>query len=149
MTSFSFEVPGQPPSVNHMYVRVRGRWDRQTKAPGIEQYQQDVVYLCRSAKPAEWKVPDGYIRLRYAFHLRRDADCDNLLKVLNDAIAMALNVNDRMFLPCVMDKTVGSKTPYTVVEISSPLPSQARQDSAQLDWRDSSPKSSPHSHPVP
>jgi Holliday junction resolvase RusA-like endonuclease len=149
MTPFTFEVPGQPPSVNHMYVRVRGRWDRQTKAPGIEQYQQDVVYLCRASKPAGWTVPEGYIRLCYTFHLRRDADCDNLLKVLNDAIAMALNVNDRMFLPCVVDKTVGSKTPRTIIEVRSPLRSRDLVTSAQLDWRDSSPKNSLHSRPAP
>lgn len=113
---FSFSVPGQPPSTNHIYIRVRGQYGKMTKAPGVEAYQTDVALICRTAKPSGFD-PKGKIRVRYTFHLNRDADADNLLKMLNDALAAALGVNDRWFLPCVVDKTSGNKNPWTEVEI--------------------------------
>jgi Holliday junction resolvase RusA-like endonuclease len=93
-----------------------------TKAAGVEQYQNDIIWLCRSARPSGWKA-DGQIRISFAFHLHRDADCDNLLKVIQDAVAGALGINDRVFLPCVTEKTVGNKLPYTVISIQSLSPS--------------------------
>jgi Holliday junction resolvase RusA-like endonuclease len=47
------------------------------------------------------------------------ADADNLLKALNDAIAKALNVDDKVFLPCVRSKAVDGreKDPRVIVEI--------------------------------
>jgi Holliday junction resolvase RusA-like endonuclease len=50
-------------------------------------------------------MPTGQVRISYAFYMNRDADCDNLLKALNDAIAAALGFNDRIVLPCVRSKT--------------------------------------------
>lgn len=114
---WSFEVPGQPPSVNHLYVRVRGNWNKIAKAKGVEQYQNDVVFLCRAARPSGWR-PEGQIRIEFEFHLGRDADCDNLIKALQDAVAMALGINDRNFLPCVISKSTGNKQPYTVIHLS-------------------------------
>jgi Holliday junction resolvase RusA-like endonuclease len=113
-----FTALGQPPSVNHMYVRVRGEWDKVAKAPGVEQYQTDLMLVCRSARPSGWHA-DGQVRILLRFHLGRDADCDNLLKVILDAIAHALEMNDRAFLPCVIEKTIGNKDPWTHIEIEA------------------------------
>jgi Holliday junction resolvase RusA-like endonuclease len=117
MNSFTFVVYGQPPSTNHLYVRVRGRWDKMAKAPGVEQYQNDVVLITRSARPSSFR-PLGQIRLRYKFYLRTRIDADNALKALNDAIAKALDINDDRFLPCVEEKHVWKTEKDPRVEIT-------------------------------
>lgn len=117
MSDWSIRVDGQPPTVNHLYVRVRGQWNKIAKAPGVEQYQTDIAWLCRAARPSGWQ-PTGYVKVCYRFHLGRDADCDNLMKAINDALEAALGINDRMFLPCVLEKTIGNKQPYTIIELS-------------------------------
>lgn len=114
--AWSFQVPGQPPSVNHLYVRVRNNWNKVAKAKGVEQYQNDVVFLCRQARPSGWN-PTGQIRIEFAFFLSRDADCDNLIKALQDAVAMALGINDKAFLPCVISKETGCPNPYTTIRL--------------------------------
>lgn len=108
-------VYGQPPSVNHIYTRVRGHWDRMAKVPRVATYQAGVVPVIRTAKPSGWR-PEGQIRITYDFFLVRDADCDNMLKILNDAISVALDINDRMFLPCVRSKSIDKKNPRVEVE---------------------------------
>lgn len=117
MSTFSFVIPGQPPSTNHLYVRVRGRWDKMTKAPGVEAYQNDVVLIVRTARPSSFR-PLGQIRLRYRFFLRTRIDADNALKALNDAIALALDVNDDRFLPCVEEKQVWKQERDPRVEVT-------------------------------
>lgn len=127
MKAFRFSVPGQPPSTNHIYIRVRGQWNKMAKAPGVEAYQNDVALLCRTARPSAFR-PEGQIRVKYAFHLKRDADCDNLIKMLQDGIALGLGINDKWMLPCVITKTTGNKEPWTDIEIhdlGSDLPEQA------------------------
>jgi Holliday junction resolvase RusA-like endonuclease len=44
-------------------------------------------------------------------------DCDNVLKALNDAIAIGLGVNDKVFLPCVRSKEIGIKSPRVIVTV--------------------------------
>lgn len=134
MSDFSFTIPGQPPSVNHLYKiatstatdkfgqTVYGsdgkpkRYRRMVKAEGVEAYQTAVGRIVQTARPRGWQ-PGNRVRLRYWFHLKRDMDCDNALKALNDAIARALGVNDKIFLPCVQEKTTGNKEPSVRVEI--------------------------------
>lgn len=101
-----------------MYVRVRGKWNRMAKAPGVESYQNDVALICRTARPSGWN-PSKRVRTRFWFYLKRDADCDNLLKVIHDAIAEALGVNDKAFLPFVVAKETGLKEPWTEIEIEN------------------------------
>lgn len=117
--SFEFTIPGQPPSVNHMYHVVRGT-RRLAKIKDVENYQAYATMIARTAKPSGWKYDGGFIRLRYWFEVSRDIDCDNALKALNDAIAIALDVNDRNILPCVIDKVVKSKTPNVRIEVLYP-----------------------------
>lgn len=120
---WSFEIPGQPPSVNNMYTQIILR--RGTGAPyrsvkkdsAVAAYQVGATYIARSSKPRGWKPNGSQIRVSLDFQLKRDADCDNLMKALLDAIAVALDVNDRVFLPCTRSKTIGAKDPKVIVEI--------------------------------
>jgi Holliday junction resolvase RusA-like endonuclease len=114
--SWSVDIPGQPPTTNHLYVRVRGDWNKMAKAPGVAAYQDTAVMLTRLAKPPGFKV-DGQLRIAFAFYLRRDADCDNLMKAIQDSIAIALDTNDRLFLPCTTHKSTGHQLPHTIVTV--------------------------------
>lgn len=120
--SFTFTVPGQPPSVNHSYkdVVIRkkngGTYRTRAKTPEAEAYQVVATLACRAAKPSRWEAGER-VRVTLAYHLRRDADGDNLQKLLLDAVALGLGVNDRIFLPCVASKDTGNKEPYTEVTV--------------------------------
>ena len=114
--SWRIVIPGQAPTVNHAY-RISTKY-RRTKAggdvpyssiskdPAATAYQQGAGLIVGVARPSGWPWRGGFIRLVYHFYLARDADCDNLLKILNDAIARRIDVNDRWFLPMVMSKRV-------------------------------------------
>ena len=124
MTKWSFEIPGQPPSVNNMYTQIilrRGAaapYRSVKKDSNVAAYQVGATYMARSSKPKGWKPSPGQqIRVSLDFQLKRDADCDNLMKALLDAIAIALDVNDRVFLPCTRSKVIGTKDPKVIVEI--------------------------------
>ena len=115
--SWTVTIPGAPPSTNHMYVPIRGRWGGKTKAPGVAEYQTAVRLLVQNARPSGW-MPTDQLPIRFDFFLKRDADCDNLLKALIDGIAVGLEIDDRRVLPCVRSKTYGKGVePRTVVEI--------------------------------
>ena len=132
--SFRVTIPGQPPSVNASYriVRVRHRdgssHQQLAKVRGLETYQVMVSSLVRSAKPETW-APPGQIRVKFWLRLQRDIDADNVLKALNDAIALGMGTtlkgkrivaiyDDKRLLPCVVEKTTGHREPYVEVEIS-------------------------------
>jgi Holliday junction resolvase RusA-like endonuclease len=84
----------------------------------VAAYQVAATYMTKTSRPRGWEPKPGQqLRIYLDFQLQRDADCDNLMKALLDAIAMALNVNDRVFLPCTRSKTIGSKDPKVTVEI--------------------------------
>jgi Holliday junction resolvase RusA-like endonuclease len=126
--SWKVVLPGQPPSLNHSYkiIRVRGHMQF-GKYPQLVAYQTMVSTLVQQAKPKDW-APTGQIRIRYWFHVKRDIDCDNSLKAINDAIAIGLGVqqkgmkmvpiyDDKRFLPCVVEKTIGNHEPYVEIEL--------------------------------
>lgn len=134
------------------------------KEGSVRAYQNDVGLIVRSARPSGWQAPRGQIRVYYSFFLRRKIDCDNALKALNDALAMAIGVDDEVFLPCVRSKQIdkNEKNPRLEIEIDdqsdSPSPSPVKSSpsgslpplpnasttsqtvppssSADLDWRD-------------
>ena len=88
------------------------------KDSAVAAYQVAATYIVKSSRPRGWTVAPGQqLRIYLDFQLKRDADCDNLMKALLDAIAIALNVNDRIFLPCTRSKTIGNKDPKVIVEI--------------------------------
>lgn len=56
--------------------------------------------------------------VRYALFLKKDMDASNCLKILEDAVAAGLDVNDRIFLPQVISKEHGHAEPRVEVEVS-------------------------------
>lgn len=98
--------------MNHMYEativrRADGSSVRSVrKANGVESYQVAATLIAKAARPSDWE-PAERIRVIYRFFLKRDIDCDNALKALNDAIAKAIGTDDKRFLPYVEAKTVG------------------------------------------
>lgn len=123
MKGWSVSIPGQPPSVNHAYRIVTQRrgghpYKALAKTPEVIAYQTAARLIVKAAKPSGWE-PGKWIRLRYRLYLATRQDADNSLKILNDAIAKALNVNDDRFLPCVLSKeTVPSNRARVEVTIS-------------------------------
>lgn len=121
--SFHFTVPGQPVSWNAAY-RVRRQYNGSKMVRGLfktddaEAYQDSVRYIARTAKPSSFVPPKRCrIIVAYDFVLARDIDCDNLMKLMNDALAEAIGVNDKSFMPVAMSKTTSSKSPYTRVTV--------------------------------
>lgn len=112
--SWQVRIPGQPPSVNHMYER---GYRKIRKSPGAEAYQAAATLIVRTSRPSGWTYESGFVRLVYDLHLKRDIDCDNILKALNDAIAVGLGMNDRYFLPCVRSKEIGVQNPYVDITV--------------------------------
>ena len=112
---FSFVMPGQPPSWNHMY-----RWttknvgDRtiriQVKTEEANLYQAQLTMVARSAKPSDF-APAGQVIVAHEMSLGRDLDADNVMKAVHDALAIALGINDKLFLPVVIFKTHGNRDP--------------------------------------
>ena len=116
-----FEVPGTPPSVNHMYAP-RERMGAWYKTSDTSSYQSIAGLCVRLAMKKPWKewlkTYTGQLICNYWFHLDVDMDCSNAFKAIEDAIAHELRVNDSRFLPRAMGKTTGNKKPYILVEIS-------------------------------
>lgn len=121
--TWSFTVPGQPPSWNHAYNTVirhdnAGRSYRgRARTPAVLQYQRDVALIVGSARPSGWHHDGGYVRLDVELHLGRDIDATNVWKILEDAIARKLEVDDKFFLVCFTSKETGCKKPYVRVSI--------------------------------
>ncbi len=122
---WSFTVPGQPPSWNHAYKDIIRRasdgrsYRSRAKTDDVITYQRDVGLIVGAARPAGWSH-DGkrYIRLAVALHLGRDIDATNVWKVLEDAIARKLGVDDKWFLGCFVHKSIGVKDPFVKVTIT-------------------------------
>lgn len=132
-TSFTFTVPGQPMSWNRSYrnkmMVVRDRLGvpvinkhgkimqraTQYKTQAAKNWQTEVAYRARHAKPPDFEA--SQIIVAYDFILARDIDCDNVLKMANDAIAAAIGLNDKFFYPVVLSKISGSKDPQMHITV--------------------------------
>jgi Holliday junction resolvase RusA-like endonuclease len=130
------KIPGQPPSMNHMYKEAtqtaRDKWGApvywkdgrpktyrtKVKADGVQTYQDSVTWYTKAAMPSGWE-PFDRVRLRYWYHLKRDIDGDNAQKAINDAIAHGLRIDDKTFLTTVVAKWTGEKDPFVVVEVEN------------------------------
>jgi len=115
MPDWTITIPGPFPSTNHSYGYRQGRV---YKKPGVEAWQTTVAHITKIARPKGWE-PARQIRLIYDFHLFRKADCDNAMKSLNDAIALAIGVDDDRFLPCARSKVVGEKYPFVEIMVEN------------------------------
>lgn len=126
--SWRITVPGQPPTINHAfepqtaYRRTKSGasvpYTRIGKNAQAQAYQAGAALVVGAARPSGWVWLGGFLRLTYRFYLVRDADCDNLLKILNDAIAAKIGVNDRWFLPMVMSKRTVAREADARVEVT-------------------------------
>lgn len=115
--AFRIEVPGQPPSWNQCYRIITLRGHGSLKKTSVAQsYQDDVVWLTKLARPSDFR-PEGQLYICYEMVLQRNADADNILKLVNDALARGLDINDSRFLPVVISKTAGSKEPRLLITI--------------------------------
>lgn len=108
---WGFRLPGQPISWNAAYrigyqYGKRGRYLTLIKTPAAERYQDGAVLIIRSAKPSRWQ-PTGQVRVHFWIYLAKDMDCDNVLKLINDAIETATGVDDINYLPTVEEKSKG------------------------------------------
>jgi Holliday junction resolvase RusA-like endonuclease len=119
VTFFTFTIEGQPPSWNRSYRIVKkGRYMTMAKTSEGAAYQLVAASIARRAVPAEWEwEKPQQIRVRYRFRLKHWADATNLLKLLEDAIALGVGVDDRYHLPCVESLTSGHKDPSVEVEV--------------------------------
>jgi Holliday junction resolvase RusA-like endonuclease len=133
MSYFTFTVPGHPMSWNRSYrQRVyhvkdrfgqaiqddRGRLKTRSgmfKTKEAEVYQDTVRWLAKTAKPSDFSATQ--IIIAYDFMLARDIDCDNVMKMINDAVAEAIGLNDKHFFPAVLSKTTGSFDPSVMVHV--------------------------------
>jgi Holliday junction resolvase RusA-like endonuclease len=130
------KIPGQPPTVNHMYKEATHQakdklgnpvyWPNgkpkmfrtKVKGDGVQAYQDSVTWYTKAAVPSKWE-PSERVRLRYWMHLKRDIDADNLKKAINDAIAHGLRIDDRIFLTTDEAKWTGEKDPFVLVEVEN------------------------------
>ena len=122
--SWTVVIPGQPPSGNHANKIGRGfrrggiAFPKIVKTPEAEAYQQAAALLVRLAAPRGWHHHDPYIICEYRFFLTRDADCTNLIKVVEDAIFPALDIDDKWALPRAMSKEIVKVNPRVEVTIA-------------------------------
>ena len=121
-SSFRFTVPGQPPSLNHIHKTVwrtdgaGNRYKGRAKEEEVTNYQLVAANECRRARH-DWQPPQvfnprkghGLIVIRYWFYLARALDVDNAMKVLNDPIKHAIEIDDSHFLPQAWGRETGHK----------------------------------------
>ncbi len=124
--TWSVVIEGSPASGNQLGIVTKYRrtksGDRVSypsiqKRDVVEAYQTAAARVIQTARPSGWKWDGGFLRIVFRFSLQRDADCDNLQKTISDALAGAIGVNDKYFLPTVVSKTIGVKQPFVELTI--------------------------------
>lgn len=124
---WSFTLPGQPPSWNNLYeiatkyrhnarLGVAVPYPTLVKTQRAADYQEAAILIIRTARPSRW-APTGDISIIWRIFLSRWIDCDNLQKVTHDAIATAIGIDDKWFIPCVQSRVVGVPASQARVEI--------------------------------
>lgn len=112
--SWSFVIPGHPPSVNKIY---RLTPTGLSKRAVVVEYQTKAALVIRSARPSGW-APEGFIRIVVSIFVTRHVDSDNILKTLMDAIQQATGVNDKWYLPMIGCVHVGVRLQEERVEVT-------------------------------
>ena len=85
------------------------------KTKEAETWQGDIQMLVQAARPTGFSPSE--IIIAYDFVLARDIDCDNVMKMANDAIARAIGLNDRYFYSLPLSKVSGSSDPHIMIHI--------------------------------
>jgi Holliday junction resolvase RusA-like endonuclease len=120
MTSLTFSVPGLPPSSNHAYQHTAGGGKRRTAE--VIAWQTSVGQVVSNA--ALWGgwclAPKQPFTLTVALHAPRlyGFDCDNCLKITQDAIVQALGLDDRYIVALTVTKARAA-APATVVTVTA------------------------------
>lgn len=109
-----FDKFGSP--VHDAYGRQKMRRGK-AKTGEANAYQEAVTWLCKTAKKPPDFLPKHMVIIGYRWYLVNDTDCDNMMKVTNDAIAVALGLNDRRFLSVPFGKDIVHSNPRTEVTI--------------------------------
>jgi len=113
--SWSFTIPGQPLSGNHAYKIGKGyrrggiSYPKIIKTAEAEAYQQGIALLVRTARPSGWRWDGGPVVVEYRFYVWDDIDCTNAIKVIEDGIFPALDINDSWALPRAISKEIVPK----------------------------------------
>lgn len=113
--AWTVTIPGQPPSGNHANKIGRGyrrggiAYPKLVKTPEAQAYQQAAALCVKVAKPSDWTWDGGQVVVEYRFWVSRNTDCTNMIKVVEDAVFPALDVNDSFALPRAMSKTLVKK----------------------------------------
>ena len=113
--SWTVTIPGHVPSGNHAYKIGRGfraggiSYPKIIKTDAARSYQDMAALIVKTAKPSGWTWDGGQLVVEYRMYLDDDADCTNVIKVLEDAIFPALGINDTYALPRAMSKEIVPK----------------------------------------
>ncbi len=98
-----FELLGRPPSWNKAF-RVNRRLGSVYMSKEAKDWKTYVEYAVRIAQSESgWQPREGLIAVHFWIYLNRPIDADNILKLTMDSIAKGIGVNDRWFLPRVID----------------------------------------------
>jgi hypothetical protein len=122
--SWTITIPGHIPSGNHANKIGRGfrrggiAYPKMIKTDEAAAYQQGAAMLVRAARPSGWKWDGGQVVTEYRFWLVTDADCTNLIKVVEDAVFPALGINDQYALPRAMSKQLVKRPDEVRVEVT-------------------------------
>ncbi len=138
--AFTVAVSGQPPSVNRLTELHLIRGTRQRAwSDEFYAYRDMVARLVQQAKPKAWVMPHyrpkegkGLLIIEIDLQLKRDIDCDNILKPLLDGVKTGLGTHvvegrkgprvvpiydDAGFLPRFVRKVSGVEDPGVFLRI--------------------------------
>ena len=100
---------------------VKGR-ARVLHRPGLTDkavaYRDKAQWLMQSARPSGWH-PSGQLRVVIDIRCLRPVDPDNTLKLLMDALKMAIGHDDRFFLPVVRSLQWHAANPGVTLTITT------------------------------
>lgn len=123
---FAVMIPGSPAAINRAYKAIvvgrrcpvcGGGKPGLAKNEGVENWQTEVSWLVKAAKPRDW-TPARRVVVEMRFWMGREGrDGDGPTKPLLDAIALGLGVDDRIFLGRVMSNEVDRANPRTELRI--------------------------------
>ena len=130
MTDWDFTIPGNPPSLNATYkiIYVGSRCPacgrgpaRLGKADGVEEWQTEVAWRVKSARPSGWQ-PARRTIVEVEWYTSRWHDGDAGIKALQDGIAVGLGCDDKGFLIQVAANEVDKANPRTIVRVRNAEP---------------------------
>ncbi|HET9614099.1 MAG TPA: hypothetical protein VFP22_04725 [Candidatus Limnocylindrales bacterium] len=119
-------IPGQPLSYNQSleihkfdrrsFNRGGGEFRKIGKTAKAVAYTNEVASRASSARPSGWH-PTGFVVVEYYYFLGRYVDADNVMKLVDDGLKIAIGVDDRWFLPRAMSIVTGLRPPERRVEL--------------------------------